>query len=104
MSNMPIDRGNNVAALARLPHLNDNQLTQIAQNTADPLSTFAIAILNSKQIAAKKAQAGIAQPTVAQQVLSKEHEQMGLGSISPQGAPVQQLAQAQPQPQGQPHR
>ena len=27
---------------------------------------------------------------------------MGLGSISPQGAPVQQLAQAQPQPQGQP--
>jgi hypothetical protein len=108
MSNMPMDRGNNVAALARLPHLSDPQLTQIAQNTSDPLSTFAIAILNSKQIAAKKAQAGANQPTVAQQVLSKEQQQMGLGAINPQAqqAPQQapqQMAQA-PQPQQAPQQ
>ena len=101
---MPMDRGNNIAALARLPHLNDAQLQQIAMNKDDPLATFAIAALNSRQIQKKKMEAGLAsnKPTVADQVLSNEQNQ-GLGAINPNQppAPPQQVAQAQPQPQPQ---
>ena len=102
---MPMDRGNNVQALARLPHLNDQQLQQIAMNKADPLSTFAIAALNSRQIQKQKMQAGGGQkPTIADQVLSAEQSQ-GLGAINPnqpQPQPQpQQMAQA-PQPQQAP--
>ena len=84
-----------IKALSMLPHMSREQLINIAQDTKNPLSTFAIARLNSMEIAKNKAAAGIGpKSTVAQQVLAKETNVMpsqGIQQIQPQ---VQQVAQA----------
>ena len=70
-----------VKSLRMLPDLSNDQLKQIASNTNDPLSTFAIAVLNSKQISANSSQ-NANQPTIANQVLAKENASSGIASLA----------------------
>jgi hypothetical protein len=81
-------------ALSMIPHMSDQQLTAIAKDSTNPISTFAIAALNSRQIDRTKAATAGAQnaPTVANQVLSKE--QPGINALP------NNMQQQQPQPQG----
>tara|TARA_R110002126_G_scaffold2102_3_gene12216 strand:- start:6860 stop:8305 length:1446 start_codon:yes stop_codon:yes gene_type:complete len=74
-------RADFVKSLRMLPDLSNDQLKQIASNTNDPLSTFAIAVLNSKQISANSSQ-NANQPTIANQVLAKENASSGLASLT----------------------
>jgi hypothetical protein len=74
-------RADFVKSLRMLPNLSNDQLKQIASNNNDPLSTFAIAVLNSKQISANSAQ-NANQPTIANQVLAKENTPSGIASLT----------------------
>lgn len=70
-----------VKSLRMLPNLSNDQLKQIASNNNDPLSTFAIAVLNSKQISANSSK-NANQPTIANQVLAKENPSSGIASLA----------------------
>jgi hypothetical protein len=93
-------RADFVKSLRMLPDLSNDQLKQIASNTNDPLSTFAIAVLNSKQISANSSQ-NANQPTIANQVLAKENASSGLASLA---SPAATMLASNMQAPTEPHK
>lgn len=96
-----------IEMLSRIPKMSYPELHAIAMDTKNPLSTFAIAALNSREIAKTQATTAGAQnaPTIANQVLAKANAAPGINNLPnnmPQQMPPQgvtQLAQTEQPPQ-----
>jgi len=96
-----------IEMLSRIPKMSYPELHAIAMDTKNPLSTFAIAALNSREIAKTQAATAGAQnaPTIANQVLAKANAAPGINNLPnnmPQQMPPQgvtQLAQTEQPPQ-----
>jgi hypothetical protein len=96
-----------IEMLSRIPKMSYPELHAIAMDTKNPLSTFAIAALNSREIAKTQAATAGAQnaPTIANQVLAKANAAPGINNLPnnmPQQMPPQgvtQLTQTEQPPQ-----
>jgi len=96
-----------IEMLSRIPKMSYPELHAIAMDTKNPLSTFAIAALNCREIAKTQAATAGSQnaPTIANQVLAKTNTAPGIDTLPnnmpqqnmPQG--VSQLAQTEQPPQ-----
>ena len=87
-----------VEMLSRIPKMSYPELKAIAMDRTNPLATFAIAALNSREIAKTQAATAGAQsaPTIANQVLDKANAAPGINTLPnnmPQQMPPQGVTQ-----------